>query len=139
MAWSARSRKTRRFPRAPPNGASLRLWPPAPSRKTAVSTLPDLPVRVHGFTRVHLETEPNRIIARDNEKCRHLCAPGSRGFKVHAGPTHARVQGFTPFRRVNPEPRGASLGPTHARVQGFGMASAKRTGGRRRNLWRLWT
>jgi hypothetical protein len=33
---------------------------------------------------------------------------GSPGFKVHVGPTQARVQGFTPFRRVNPEPRGAS-------------------------------
>src|SRR5206468_6078716 len=117
-------------------GDSKRRWRPVPSRRLTVATSP---TRVHGFTRVHLGTEPNRIIARDNEKCRHLYAPGSRGFKVHAGPTHARVQGFTPFRRVNPEPRGASLGPTHARVQGFGMASAKRTGGRRRNLWRLWT
>src|SRR5437867_12286575 len=95
MAWSARSRKTRRCPRALLNGASPRPWPLAPSRKRAVSTLPDPLVRVQGFTRVHLETEPTTatsLSAVDNSTIAHSHPTlGSSGFKVHAGPTLARV------------------------------------------------
>jgi len=107
-------------------------------RRTAVSLLPALPVRVHSIGRLDLNSEGLLLFTNDGTLSRALMHPSSQVERVY----HAKVQGPVPERILARLRQGVRLedGPARCEVRILRRSVARPEPGRRRratgtNTW----